>query len=304
MKEKFGMKHFAWLVVAIAVLNNLSLSANSPIDPVLEPCLVKAKNEVEIPAQKEGMLIELNVLEGSVVKEGERIAVIDDREAKAQVMVSEYALDAAKQKAVDTIEERFAAKSAEVAKVDLERDLEANRRQPGAVPEIEISQKQLMLEKSTLQIEKAQKDRVIAELDAKTKEAELGAAKVALEKRSIYAPFSGEVVKLQREKSEWVNPGDPILTLMRFDVLYAEARAPVSLFDREDLLGKNVTVTVPRARGKEVSLPGKVVHVSQMVESGGTLTVRAEVQNVKEGTSWAIQPSISPRAKMTIHLNK
>jgi multidrug efflux pump subunit AcrA (membrane-fusion protein) len=298
------MKHFAWLAVAIAALNNLSLYANSTNDTVLEPCLVKAKNEVEIPAQKEGTLIELGVLEGSVVKEGERIAVIDDREAKAQVEVSKYALNAANQKAVDTIEERFAAKSAEVAKVDLERDVEANRRQPGAVPEIEISQKQLMLEKSTLQIEKAQNDRVIAKLDAKTKEAELGAAKVALEKRSIFAPFSGEVVKLQREKSEWVNPGDPILTLMRFDILYAEARAPVGQFDREDLLGKSVTVTVPRARGKETSLPGKVVHVSQMVESGGTLMVRAEVQNVKEGTSWAIQPSISPRAKMTIHMGQ
>lgn len=297
------MKHFAWLAVAIATLNNLPLFANSANDAVLEPCLVKAKNEVEIPAQKEGTLIELNVLEGSVVKEGERIAVIDDREAKAQVEVSKYALNAAKQKALDTIEERFAAKSAEVAKVDLQRDLAANADVQGSVPQIEISQKELMVEKSTLQVEKAQKDRVIAELDAKTKEAELGAAKVALEKRAIVAPFSGEVVKLVREKSEWVNPGDPILTLMRFDVLYAEARAPVNQFDREDLLGKNVTVTVPRAHGKEISLPGKVVHVSQMVESGGTLTVRAEVQNVKEGTSWAIQPSISPRAKMTIHMN-
>jgi multidrug efflux pump subunit AcrA (membrane-fusion protein) len=290
------------LTIALSLFLSTAVANNGGTDPVLEPCLVKAKSEVEIPAQKEGMLIELSVLEGSVVKEGDKIAVIDDREAQAQVDVSTYALNAANQKAVDTIEERFAAKSAEVAKVDLERDVEANRRQPGAVPEIEISQKRLMLEKSTLQIEKAQNDRIIAKLDAKTKEAELGAAKVALEKRSIFAPFSGEVVKLQREKSEWVNPGDPILTLMRFDVLYAEARAPVSQFDREDLLGKNVTVTVPRAHGKEISLPGKVVHVSQMVESGGTLTVRAEVQNVKEGTSWAIQPSISPRAKMTIHL--
>jgi multidrug efflux pump subunit AcrA (membrane-fusion protein) len=294
------------ILFVLMVFNLFTLAAvanNGGADPVLEPCLVKAKSEVEIPAQKEGMLIELNVLEGSVVKEGDKIAVIDDREAKAQVEVSTYALNAAKQKAKDDIEERFAAKSAEVAEVDLKRDLAANEDVQGSVPAIEISQKELMLEKSRLQIEKAQKDRIIAELDAKTKEAELGAAKVALEKRSIYAPFSGEVVKLQREKSEWVNPGDPILTLMRFDVLYAEARAPVSQFDREDLIGKSVTVTVPRARGREISLPGKVVHVSQMVESGGNLTVRAEVQNVKEGTSWAIQPSISPRAKMTIHLN-
>lgn len=292
------------LYTIFTALTGSAPATESLSDPVLEPCLVMVKDEVEIPAQKEGVLTEMSVIEGSPVEKGAKIAVIDDREAQAAVNIARYAQEAAEKRASDDIEARFATKTAEVAKKDWDRDIEANRRSPGAVPEIEVTQKKLQFEKSQLQIEKAQNDQVLASLDAKTKAAERAAAEVALEKRTIYAPFAGEVVELHREKSEWVNPGDPILTLMRFDKLYGEVKVPVSQFDREELLGQRVTVTIPRARGREVSLPGNVVHVSQMVESGGYFSVRAEIQNTKDGNSWAIQPSVSGRGKMTIHLQK
>jgi multidrug resistance efflux pump len=297
------MKHFAWFAFAIVAINNLPLSANGPTDPVLEPCWVKAKDEVEIPAQKEGVLTEMAVVEGSPVKAGSKIAVIDDREARAAVKVADFSLKAAEKRASDNIEARFAAKSADVAKVDWERDIEANRRAPGAVPDIEVQQKKLMYEKSTLQMEKAENDQVLAGLDAKVKGAELEAAKVALEKREIYAPFDGEVVKLHREKSEWVNPGDPILTLMRFDKLYVETFVSAKEFDRGELVGRPVTVVVQRARDKQITVEGKVVHVGQLIESGGNYAVRAEINNIKEENSWAVQPGLG-RAKMTIHLGQ
>jgi multidrug resistance efflux pump len=240
------------------------VQANGPADPVLTRCMVKVKDEVEIPAQKEGVLTELTVIEGSVVRKGDKIAVVDDREAKAAVEVATFAHEAAEARAADDIEGRFAAKSAEVAKKDWDRDLEANLRVPGSVPEIEVSQKKLMYEKSTLQMEKAAKDRHLSALDAKTKKAELGAAQVALEKRTIDAPFDGEVVKLHRDKSEWVNPGDPILTLVRFDKLYVEAFVSTKDFDRGELLGRPATVVVPRARGNQVTLTGTTVHVGQL----------------------------------------
>lgn len=295
------MKHFAWLAVAIIAFNNLPLWANGPADPVLEPCWVKAKDEVEIPAQKEGVLTEMAVVEGSPVKGGGKIAVIDDREARAAVNVARFSLEAAEKRAKDDIEARFAAKSADVAKVDWERDIEANLRADGAVPDIEVQQKKLMYEKSILQQEKALNDQALAALDAKVKGAELEAAQVALKKRSIYAPFDGEVVKLHREKSEWVNPGDPILTLMRFDKLYVETKVPAKDFDRGELVGRPVTVVVQRARDNHVTVKGKVVHVGQEIESSGNYAVRAEIDNVREDKSWAVQPSFG-RAKMTIHM--
>lgn len=297
------MRALILLSIFIALTGSVR-AADSLSDPVLEPCLVKVKDEVEIPAQKEGVLTEMGVKEGSAVDEGAKIAVIDDREAQAAVNIANFAQEAAEKRATDNIEIIFASKSEEVAKVDWERDLEANRRSPGAVPEIEVTQKKLMYEKSGLQIKKAKNDQVLASLDAKTKNAEREAAEVALEKRTIYAPFAGEVVKLHREKSEWVNPGDPILTLMRFDKLYVEAFVGARDFDRGELMGRPVTVAIQRARGNELTLQGTVVHVGQLIESGGNYLVRAEILNTKEGDNWAIQPGMGQRARMTIHLQK
>jgi multidrug resistance efflux pump len=296
------MKAFMPFLFAVVALSQLTLLANGPADPVFEGCFVKAKDEVEIPAQKEGVLTEMAVVEGSAVKKGAIIAVIDDREARAAVKVAEFSVQAADKRASDDIEARFAAKSADVAKVDWERDLEANRRAPGAVPDIEVQQKKLMWEKSKLQMEKAQNDQVLASLDANVKRAELEAAEVALKKRSIYAPFDGEVVKLHREKSEWVNPGDPLLTLMRFDKLYVEAFVSAGDYNRGELMGRSVAVAVPRARDKKVMLKGTVIHVGQLVEGSGSYLVRAEIANTKEGQYWTVQPGMAQTATMTIHL--
>lgn len=296
------MKAFMLFLFFLVLAAPLSRAEESTGDPVFGPCQVKAKDEVQIPAQKEGVLMELPVIEGSRVEAKEKLAVIDNLEAKAAVKSAEAGLRAAEERVKDDIEEQYARAATEVAKVDLKKSQEANLRTPGSVADIDVMQRELVVTKSELQVEKAQKDRMMASLEADTKRAELEAAQVALNKRVILAPFAGEVVELYREKSEWVNPGDPILSLMRFDVLHVEVFVPASKFDRSELLGKQVTVTVPRAHGREIALPGKIVHVSQMLKSGGLFLVRAEVENTKEGTSWAIQPSVSSLGKMTIHL--
>lgn len=273
-------------------------------DPTFQDCFVRVKRKVEIPAQKDGTLITLSVIEGFKVAKGDVLAVVDDREAKAAVKVAEKGMRAAKQRADDDIEEQYAAAAEEVAKVELQMDLEANKKIPTAVPAIEIRQKELVVKKSALQIEKAQKDQMLAALEADAKQAEYEAALVAMEKRTILAPFRGEVVNKWKEESEWVNPGDPILTLMQFDTLYVEGKVPASEFDRFELLGKNVTVTVPLARGRHVELTGKVVHVGQMIESGGEYDIRAEVANVTENGAWVVQPGNGQLVPMTVHLNE
>ncbi|MCA9229822.1 MAG: HlyD family efflux transporter periplasmic adaptor subunit [Planctomycetales bacterium] len=270
-------------------------------DPVLDPCIVKVQDEVRIPAQEAGVLIQMSVREGSRVGKGELLAVIDDREAKMALRVAEYGSEAAKKRAMDKIEERYASKAAEFAKLDWERAVQANEETPNAVPDIEVRQKKLGWQRSDLQIEKAQKDRELAILDFRTKEAEVDAAKMALEMRSIHAPFDGEVVDTYREQSEWVNPGDPILKLVRFDALYVEGYAYAKEFDREELMGRTVTVRIAKSRGREVSVEGTIAHVSQLVQGDGSYVVRAEVQNKKVGENWLIQPGL--RARMTVHLS-
>lgn len=272
-------------------------------NPVMERCSIKPRGEddVRIPAQQAGVLMEMPVTEGSQVSQGDLLALIDDREAKAALQVAIYGLQSAEQKAKEDIEIRYAQAAAAVAEVDLRQDQKANLAQPGAIPDIEIRRKSLDHKRATLQIEKAQKDQILAGLDAKTKAAERDAAQLALESRTILAPFDGEVVTVYRHQSEWVNPGDPILKLVQFDRLHVEGFVYASQFDRGELLGKPVTVKVTRARGREVTVKGRVVFVDQMVQADGSYRVRAEVQNQREGDTWLIQPGL--QARMTVLIN-
>lgn len=264
--------------------------------------VVRVQEEVRIPAQEAGVLIKMPVKEGSRLAEGDLLATVDDRESEAALKIAEFGLQAAIKRATDTIEETYARKAADVAEVDWRQAVEANKQQKDAISEIEIRQKKLVHERSVLQIEKAVKDRELAKLDARTKQAERDAAKTALERRNIYAPFDGEVVETFLHEAEWVNPGDPILMFSRFDVLYVEGRVKASEFDRGELMGKPVTIRVSKARGREVSAPGTIVHVSQnVVGRQGNYTVRAEIQNQRDGAHWVIQPGLE--ARMTIHLD-
>jgi multidrug efflux pump subunit AcrA (membrane-fusion protein) len=294
------------LLLAVGLLSQLSgmnpRYTEENGNPVMDRCLIKPPGEAEIriPAQEAGVLIKMPVTEGSQVAKGDLLAVVDDREAKAELQVAEYSLQSAQQRAKEDIEIRYAKAAAAVAEVDLEQDQKANLNHPGAIPEIEIRRKDLDLKRSRLQIEKAQKDQILAGLEAKTKGAERDAKEMALEWRTILAPFDGEVVTTYRHQSEWVNPGDPILKLVRFDRLHVEGIAYASQIDRGELLGKPVIVKVQRARGREVTVTGKVVYVEQTVQADGSYRVRAEVKNEREGDTWLIQPGL--RARMTVLL--
>ena len=295
------------LLLAVGLLSQLSgvdsRYTEENGNPVMDSCLIKppGEDEVRISAQEAGVLIEMPVTEGSRVAKGDLLAVIDDREAKAALQVAQYSLQSAQQRAKEDIEIRYAQAAASVAEVDRDQDLKANLDHPGAIPDIEIRRKTLDWDRSKLQIEKAQKDQILAGLEAKTKAAERDAAKMALEWRTILAPFDGEVVTTYRHQSEWVNPGDPILKLVRFDRLHVEGYVYAKQFDRGELLGKPVTVKVARARGREVTVKGEVVFVEQMVQADGGYRVRAEVKNEHEGDGWLIQPGLE--ARMTVLLN-
>lgn len=270
-------------------------------NPVVRATIL-VKDEARIPAVEPGMLIEMNVREGTHVMKGDVLARIDDRKAKAAVKVTRYAEQAAKKRADQDIEKRYAQAAAAVAKVEWEQGLESNRQHQGAVVESEIRRMKLDYERANLQIEKAINDQYLAGLDANTKTAEREAAQMELDWRTIRAPFEGEVVKTNIYESEWVNPGDPILKLMRLDTLYVEGFVRADQFDRSEVYGKPVTVEVTKARGRKATVEGRIVHADQILQHTGVYTVRAEVTNQKNQGSWLLQPG--GVATMTIHVDQ
>jgi len=272
---------------------------------------IRAMNDNHAFAQTEGLLTTLNVKQGSQVKKGDVLALVDDLRAQAAVDVAQFGYVAADERAKDTIEEQYATRAHEVAVLDYKQSEEANRSSSkgNVISPIEIEKKRLDADRARLQIEKAQKDRRLARLDADVKNAELEAAKVELKRRTIRAAFDGEVQELLVHESEWVNPGDPILQLVQFDVMWVECYVAASKYDPAELQGRPVTVRVNLARDRQASVAGRIVFVSQnYLESsdaetyGSEYLVRAEVQNRREGNFWLVRPGMS--AWLTIHVNQ
>jgi len=286
------------LLSQVADLENRYTTADG--NPVVPLAIIRVQDEAKIPAMEAGVLTQFSVRKGARVEKGDVLAVIDDREAKARLKIATYAELAAWKLVKQDIEERYAKAAAELADADLKKDLEANRQVKGSVAGSEIERKRLDFKRAALQIEKAHNDRVMASYDAKTKTAEKEAAEMALGWRTILAPFDGDVVETFVHQSEWVQPGEPILKLVRFDKLHVEGPLLAKDFDRSEILGKSVTVEVSKARGKKVTVSGKVVHVDQLLMRG-RYTVRAEVSNELVNNSWLLQPGGTVR--MTIHLD-
>ena len=68
-------------------------------DPWIDDCEVASIENQAVPGGDAGVLRKLNVKEGSQVKRGEDIALIDDREANAQLVVKQLDYDVAQQEA-------------------------------------------------------------------------------------------------------------------------------------------------------------------------------------------------------------
>lgn len=291
------VRPLAALILTCGVCDALAQTTTG--DLVVGGALISAKNNIVVSAEAEGNITALAVREGSEVAEGAQLASIDDRVAKAAVEVAQYGRDAARTKASDDIEEKYAKAAFDVAFIDWQMDMQANAQRPNAVPAIQIRKKGLDVKRSELQIEKAKKDQVIAGKEADVKDAELRAQQVNLARRQILARFAGVVQEIKRHKGEWVNPGDQILKLIQFDVLVVETKVSAMDYNPIDIANRPVTIVATQARGAKQSLTGKVVYVDQTVSVSKDFSVRAEIENRRENGYWVVRPG--QPVEMTIH---
>jgi multidrug efflux pump subunit AcrA (membrane-fusion protein) len=298
-----------FLVVAAFAQVAAESSPGVPSGDLSLQASVRARYDNQVFAEAEGLLTMLNAQEGMRVKKDEVLGMVDDRRAQAGVDVARIAQIAARERGEDTIEEEYATRAHEVATLDYKMSLEANQGTEGVIPEIEIQKKRLDADRARLQILKAQKDRRLAMLEADVKQAELDAAEVELARRTITAPFDGEVQEVLIDESEWVNPGDAILQITQFDTMWVESYVSASQYDPAELQGRPVTVTINLARGRQATVTGHVVYVSQNYIATGDAQsylaeykVRAEVQNRREGNFWLVRPGMP--ANLTIHVSQ
>ena len=277
------------------------VSATPAADPVIPNCEIASIEDQSVPGADAGVLTILTVKEGTAVAKGAEIGRVDDSEAQAQLVVKKLEYDVAIQTANSNIEVRAAEAAAGVAEAAYLKLKESNDKFKGTVTAIDILRAELEWKMTNLGIEQAAQKKTEAELTAKAKNAEVGAAKVALDRRVLRAPFDGMVVKLSKKPGEWVAPGEPVVQIVGVNRLRVSGNLDASDWGPADIDGRDVTVEVTLPRGRTVKVPGKVTYVSPVVTLG-QLPVWAEITPSLEGGLPVVRAGLT--ASMTIHASK
>lgn len=291
-----------WVVAAL-VLTGPDGGGDSPgrqaADQIwVDKVQVNLIDDVKVAAEEAGILTELKVREGDEVHEGDQIAQINDSKVVAakKVAVAERAV--AKAEAESSVSIRYAEKAAGVAEYDYKAHHEANQRQPKSVPDAELRKLLLQWHKGVLEIEKAELEKHVAELTAEVKGASVEAADVDIRRRKVMATLDAVVVDVFRHEGEWVNPGDPIVQLVRMDKLKVEGTLDIEQVSPTELVGRPVTVTASLTGKRTEIFKGKVVFVDPALLDGEHFAVIAEVENREENGAWLLLPNMVPQ--MTI----
>ncbi len=302
-RRGFIMRYIVLPLVCLGLALVPAVTAADKEDPrkvPLENCLLSLSEEAQVPAQEDGVLVKIPVREGQQVAAGDLLAQIDDMIPQRQRNVAYFKLKVAEKQAADDVNVRYAWAAYLVAKRKLEKYQEANQRIPGTIPDIEVDLQRLERDKFLLSYEKAKKDMAVAALQKQVSDAEFQAAEVNVKRRKITAPLPAVVVELLRHEGEWVQHGDPVMRLVRVDLLRVEGFLNAMKYRASEIQDRPVNVTVTLAHGKRETFPGKIVYVKPLVEAGGEFLVRAEVQNRQEDGAWVLSPGIG--AEMTIQL--
>ncbi|MBA4019278.1 MAG: hypothetical protein C0483_19100 [Pirellula sp.] len=198
-------------------------AAAEPASLHVPDAVVTLSEQIEVPARSAGVLATMNVREGDVVKAGQVAGVMDDADARLAVAKAETEAAIARAEADNKLKALAAEKAAAAAKAELQRALESGEKYAKSVSQSELDRLRLQADKGSLEHQQAEHERSQAQLTARIKANELDAARRKLELHRITAPASGMVVDVRKHVGEWVEPGMPVLRIVRMDPLRVEA---------------------------------------------------------------------------------
>lgn len=245
----------------------------------IDSALLTLTEHADVSASETGLLSMLTVNVGETIEEGRPLAKIDDRDAKLVRERAETELKLAKSIAENDIKIRFAKLSLGVANAELSRALESNLKFAKSVSQTEIDRLKLLADKAGLEVEQAEIDRQQARLSLQIKQQELDRATLALERRTIVAPFPGMVVQWKKQHGEWVETGSPVIRLIRLNRLRAEAFVASSKVP-SSAVGRSVELTISQGGKPPSKHVGKLVFVSPEIDPvNGQVLVWAEIEN-------------------------
>ncbi len=241
--------------------------------------VVSAVEQVEVSAAEQGTLSSVKVEEGDVVEAGQVLASLDDGDAVLARERAEIERDAARAEAENSLRVQLAQKSLEVVTNDLNRVKRSRELFRNALTDEEVQHRQLAVDRAALELAQAEHDQKQAGARARLAENELAIAERNVQRRRVMAPIAGHIVKLTRRAGEWVEPGQPVLRIVRVDRLRAEGF--IGAVDAHQVAsGQKVTLAVELPGAGQRTLAGVLRFVSPEINPvDGRVRVWAELDN-------------------------
>jgi len=251
--------------------------AASTDDPYTASGPIVVENQVDVAAQREGLVVQILVEPGTRVSKGQLLAKLDDRQVLAD-------LEAARAKTAST--EAYLNNWKAEAKV-LEADFQRARKMWDAhvIPEEQFEHARYKAEADQWDVKRVEQLLINARDTQRSIELEL-------EKTQISAPFDGVVAR------RYIRVGQTVARDER--LFWVSATAPLrvrftlpSRFVNQVKVGQQVAVTVPD--GKPLEHKARVIQMSPVVDpASGTIEVLAELIGAL--------PDLRPGMQAVVHL--
>lgn len=265
----------------------------------LDTCFVSFIDDVDLPAEENGVLREVNVKEGESFKKGKIVAQIDDQMFRLQLDKARAELDKAQKLASDGTSIKAARYKVKLATV--EADKARSLMQKGSKSESEYRRAIYSQRIADLELTAAENEQEMAMRDSLEKEIEVREVKERIRRHAIPTTFDGYVIEKFRDAGEWVNMGEKVLRVARMDRLYVQGNISSDQLNPFEVANKKVTVTLELARGEKATFEGNIVSVGLEKQGSNLYMVKAEVSNRPEQGYWVLQPG--SQVQMRIHLS-
>jgi RND family efflux transporter MFP subunit len=257
----------------------LTSTAADPAPIEIPSAVIKVSEEVAVPARDPGVLSKVEVKEGQLVEEGHTLVCLLDTDIRLAVDRARLEADIAKRKAKNEVDIEYARKSTDVARAELARSVDTNEKYPRTVSNSELDRQRLLVEQGQLQIKKAEHERDLAGLEREIRDNEHQTALDQLDRRTVASPLRGMVVEVLRRRGEWVQPGDPVVRIVRLDRLKVEGFLPIKHAGL-DLVGSKVKLQVATTGDQTLESTGHIVFISPEIDPlNAQVRFWAEVEN-------------------------
>ncbi len=260
---------------------------------VVESAMLKTIESTQVAAHASGIIREMAVKEGAIVKSGDEIGRIQDGGVKLQAERAKVAVEVARKKQANNIDVKLAAKNQAVAENEYQRAVAANQQLRDVYPINEIDRLKLIFDRTTLESERAAFDKSMAALEATAAEIEYKQALELCERHRIIAPCNGVVTAVERRVGEWAEPGNVLLRIVQIDRLRIEGF--LTAHDAtDDLLGKHAEVVIENSKSK-LPLKAELVFISPDANPvNGQVRVFLEIDN----TDGKLRPGMRPKVQL------